>query len=113
MIGQHMAAAPTGEAQTDLHTSSHNGAQMEASTSSHNASSESAHIVFVLDRSGSMRSISEHVVSGFNSFVEEQRSTPGQLRMTLVQFDSQNPREVVFSGRDIMQVAPLTKETFA
>lgn len=60
-----------------------------------------------------MRSISDHVVSGFNSFVEEQRSTPGQLRMTLVQFDSQNPREVVFSGRDIMQVAPLTKETFA
>lgn len=34
------------------------------------------------------------------------------LTMTLIQFDSENPHEVVFSGRAIESVPPLTSSTF-
>merc|ERR1711879_256214 len=34
------------------------------------------------------------------------------LRMTLVQFDSQEPNEVLFKGREISDVPDLTSKTF-
>jgi len=73
-----------------------------------------AHIYFLLDRSGSMHSIASDVVGGFNSFVQEQRSKAdgAQLRMTLVQFDSQDPHEVLFKGLEISEVPELTSRTF-
>lgn len=76
------------------------------------AAAEGAHIYFVLDRSGSMASIAGDVVGGFNAFVTEQRALPGRLRMTLLQFDSQDPHEVVFAGRDIMEVPLLGPDDF-
>ena len=45
------------------------------------------HIVFVLDRSGSMEWIKHDAAGGFNAFVEEQRKLPGKARITLIQFD--------------------------
>jgi hypothetical protein len=73
-----------------------------------------AHIYFLLDRSGSMRSIASDVVGGFNSFLQEQRSMVdgARLRMTLVQFDSQEPNEVLFKRREISDVPDLTSKTF-
>lgn len=76
---------------------------------------ESAHIYFLLDRSGSMRQVASDVIAGFNSFVDEQRiaaSGVAKLKMTLIQFDSQNAHEVVFSGREIGDVPHLTAQTF-
>lgn len=76
---------------------------------------ENAHIYFLLDRSGSMQQVASDVIAGFNSFVEEQKlaaSSEAKLTMTLIQFDSQNAHEVVFSGREIGDVPPLTAETF-
>ena len=46
------------------------------------------HIIVVLDRSGSMGSIAKAAIDGFNSFVDEQRSVPGEAALTLVQFNS-------------------------
>lgn len=44
-------------------------------------------IVIVLDRSGSMESIQESTVQGFNTFIKEQRNSEGEAFVTLVQFD--------------------------
>jgi hypothetical protein len=70
------------------------------------------HLYFVLDRSGSMDAIRDDVVGGFNSFVAQQGVEPGECLMTLVQFDSQDPYEVLFDARPLLDVPPLTPGTF-
>lgn len=70
------------------------------------------HIAFLLDRSGSMQSIKDDVTGGFNALVADQRKTPGDCTLTLVQFDSQDPQETVFSTLPIAEVPELTGETF-
>ncbi len=47
------------------------------------------HIVFVLDRSGSMSSMGVEPATGFNTFVEEQKKIKGKARLTLIQFDTE------------------------
>jgi hypothetical protein len=44
-------------------------------------------IAFILDRSGSMGSMVEPAISGFNRLLLEQQNTPGDARFTLVLFD--------------------------
>lgn len=44
-------------------------------------------ITVVVDRSGSMSSILEPMIAGFNEFVAEQRKQPGEATLTLVEFD--------------------------
>lgn len=70
------------------------------------------HIAFLLDRSGSMQSIREAAIGGFNRLVSDQAAEPGECTMTLVQFDGRDPREVVFDTLPIGQVPPLTEKTF-
>ena len=54
-------------------------------------SSESAEvsteIIFILDRSGSMASMSDEAKSGFNSFLKSQRECEGDARLSLTLFD--------------------------
>lgn len=64
-------------------------------------------ITVVLDRSGSMDAIKSDMEGGFNTFIEEQRKVPGECRVTLVQFDSENPYEVVYQNRHVREVTPL------
>lgn len=68
-------------------------------------------ITIVLDRSGSMAVVRDATISGFNEFVEGQRKAPGEANLTLIQFDTENPYEVVFD-RAIGEVPKLTQETF-
>lgn len=56
-------------------------------------------IIVITDRSGSMGSIANDVVGGFNRFLKDQQAQPGEARMTYTQFDSQY--EVVYTARDI------------
>lgn len=46
-------------------------------------------IAFILDRSGSMQSVAQAAVSGFNEFLRDQQAAPGQARLTLVLFDNE------------------------
>lgn len=62
-------------------------------------------IMVVLDRSGSMASISDDVRGGFDAFVAEQRKEPGEATLTLVQFDT--AYEVVYINRPLAEVPPL------
>jgi hypothetical protein len=71
------------------------------------------HIYFLLDRSGSMQSIVDDTVGGFEAFIAEQRKAtagaaagPGaECRVTLAQFD--DTYEEVYADRPIDQVPPL------
>lgn len=63
-------------------------------------------ITVVLDRSGSMQSTRTDAEGGFNSFVADQRKIAGKCLVTLTQFD--DVYEVVYSGRPISDVPPLT-----
>ena len=56
-------------------------------------------IIVITDRSGSMGSIANDVVGGFNRFLRDQQAQPGEARMTYTQFDS--VYEVVYTARDI------------
>ena len=45
------------------------------------------HVAILIDRSGSMNSIKSDVIGGFNQLIEDQKNVPGDLTVTLVQFD--------------------------
>lgn len=68
-------------------------------------------ITIVLDRSGSMLAVCDATISGFNEFVEGQKKAPGDANLTLIQFDTENPYEVVFD-RAIAEVPKLTADTY-
>ena len=63
------------------------------------------HLYFLLDRSGSMNSIVEDTVGGFDAFIAEQRKTPGECRVTLAQFD--DAYEEVYADHPIADVPSL------
>jgi hypothetical protein len=67
------------------------------------------HLYFLLDRSGSMNSIVEDTVGGFDAFIAEQRrfteGAPGECRVTLAQFD--DAYEEVYADRPIADVPSL------
>lgn len=45
-------------------------------------------IVCVIDESGSMGSLTQQTIDGFNKFVEEQRQAPGTANLTLITFNT-------------------------
>ena len=63
-------------------------------------------ITMVLDRSGSMQSIKDDTIGGFDAFISEQGRLPGRCTVSLVQFD--NVYEEVYTGRDLADVPGLT-----
>jgi len=67
-------------------------------------------MVFILDRSGSMRGLEADTVGGFNSLIDKQKQTTGEALVSLVLFDDQF--EVVHHRRVIADLEPLTKDTY-
>ena len=62
-------------------------------------------IVCVIDRSGSMDSIKNDAIGGFNAFLKEQREHPGEAAMTIVMsITSISSR---YSGIPIQNIKPL------
>jgi hypothetical protein len=70
------------------------------------------HVSVVLDRSGSMASIADDIVGGFNQFLAEQRCAPGTVRVTLARFDSQGPFELLIDGVDLAEVTDLARSAY-
>lgn len=66
------------------------------------------HIVFLLDRSGSMQSIKSDTEGGFDAFIAAQGEQPGRCTVTLAQFDTEY--QVVYEGRPLAAVPPLVLE---
>ena len=67
-------------------------------------------IVCILDESGSMNSIKEDAIGGFNSFLNEQKNLPGDVLMTIALFDHEYT--LLCSGKDIKEIAPLDNNTY-
>lgn len=64
----------------------------------------------VLDRSGSMITVAKDTIGGYNTFLKTQQEADGEAVLTLVQFDDKY--EIVYEGKNIKDVPPLTSETF-
>ena len=71
-----------------------------------------SHITVILDRTGSMESIREDVIGGFNAFLAQQQAAPDPATLTLVQFDSQDPYEVLHAAEPIARIPALTPERY-
>lgn len=67
-------------------------------------------ITIVLDRSGSMSSVADDTIGGFNRFLADQRSAPGTASITLHQFDDQF--ETPIKAQDVRTAPDLTSKTF-
>jgi von Willebrand factor type A domain len=76
-----------------------------------NMKADLTQITIVLDRSGSMSTVRDATILGFNEFVDGQREAPGEANVTLIQFDTENAHEVVFD-QDVKGVPKLAVETY-
>lgn len=68
------------------------------------------HIVFILDRSGSMGGKENDVVGGFNAFLEEQKKLKDEAKLTTVLFDDKY--EILHDGINIQQVKSITRTDY-
>lgn len=67
-------------------------------------------LVFILDRSGSMRGLEKDTIGGFNSMIEKQKREAGEALVSTVLFD--NECTVVHDRVDIRRIAPLTERDY-
>lgn len=67
-------------------------------------------IIAIIDRSGSMQNIAADAIGGFNTFLADQKTVPGEARMTLALFDDKF--EYVYAGAPLASAEPLTDKTF-
>lgn len=70
---------------------------------------DSAYVAVVLDRSGSMMSVKQATIDGFNEFLNAQKQVPGECRVLLAQFD--DDYEIVLD-KVLADVPPLNDSTF-
>jgi hypothetical protein len=71
---------------------------------------ERSFIAILLDRSGSMETMRDDAVAGFNAFVADQRALPGEATLLLAQFDDRY--DMVYDAIPLAEVPPLTAEVF-
>lgn len=67
-------------------------------------------MVFILDRSGSMESLTEETIGGFNSLVAKQRAASGEAEVTTILFDDQY--EVLHDHVPIRKISRLTEKEY-
>ncbi len=67
-------------------------------------------LVFILDRSGSMRGLEKDTIGGFNSMIEKQQKEPGVALISTVLFD--NISEVIHDRVDIQSIQPMTERQY-
>lgn len=59
-----------------------------------------------------MAPIAHDVIGGFNTFIDEQIRNGADARMTIVQFDSQDPQDVTIWGAPLPEITHLDSESF-
>lgn len=67
------------------------------------------HIVCIIDRSGSMTSIADDTIGGLNTFIQEQASIPGEVRLDIILFDHEYTE--LYMG-DIRDAPVFTRENY-
>jgi hypothetical protein len=70
------------------------------------------HVIFILDRSGSMSGKEEDVIGGFNSYVDALRAEPAGLAgISYVRFDDHI--ELVWNDLPVADVPPMSADTYS
>ncbi len=67
-------------------------------------------LIFILDRSGSMRGLEADTIGGFNSMIEKQKKEAGSALVSTILFD--NSSEVLHDRVDVKDIALLTSEDY-
>ena len=67
-------------------------------------------IVFILDRSGSMRGLEADTIGGYNSLIERQKQEDGEAIISTVLFD--DVQEVLHDRVNLMNMKPMTKKQY-
>lgn len=67
-------------------------------------------LIVILDESGSMGSLTNDTIGGFNTFLETHQKLPGEALLTLVKFNTDY--KIVHNGVDVRSVKPLDKTTY-
>ena len=71
------------------------------------------HLYVLLDRSGSMESMRNEVVDGLNTLLHEQKAAGGaDARLTFVQFDTEDPQQVLVDAIPISEATAFAHEHF-
>ena len=68
------------------------------------------HLIFLIDRSGSMSSIATDMIGGYNEFIKKQKETPGECFVSFYQFD--DVYEMVFERVALLDVKDLDNKTY-
>lgn len=72
---------------------------------------EKTQIICILDRSGSMSSIIDDSIGGFNQFLKEQKELPDEATLTVALFDNQY--ELLYDNIDIKDVKDITRKEWS
>ena len=67
-------------------------------------------VVFILDRSGSMRGLEADTIGGFNSMIEKQQKEEGEAFISTILFDDQS--EVLYDRVPIGKVEPMNDNQY-
>lgn len=67
-------------------------------------------VVFILDRSGSMRGLEADTIGGFNSMIERQQKEEGEAYVSTVLFDDQ--LEVLYDRVDVKKIEPMNENQY-
>ena len=67
-------------------------------------------IVFILDRSGSMRGLEGDTIGGYNSMIDKQKTEKGEALISTILFDGQT--EVLHDRIPLDKVEPITEKEY-
>ena len=68
-------------------------------------------MVFILDRSGSMHSLTDDTIGGFNSMIEKQKKEEGEAYVTTVLFNSKH--NLLHDHVNIKDIEPITNKEYS
>jgi|GEM_PF-388235 len=67
-------------------------------------------ITIIIDRSGSMGTLTEQVIASYNDFIEDQQEVEGDASISLIQFDDKY--EPNYTGVDIQKATELNTKSY-
>lgn len=67
-------------------------------------------VIFILDASGSMSSLADDTIGGFNSLIENQKTLDGECKITTVLFNDISWK--IHDCVDVKEIRPLTREQY-
>jgi hypothetical protein len=70
-------------------------------------------LIVLLDNTGSMNSIIDDTIGGFNNFLQQQvTDSVDECRMSLIKFNEASPWEVVHAKTPIGEITPLSRQNY-